>query len=465
MRRTRPVEWTFLAQESVRTPSHCGIFAVCEEGATTAPAFEDVLDEVDSRLTDAPVLRQRLVDPPLHVDHPFWIDDPDFDLEFHVRPMWVPSPGGWTELRDELCRVFSWPLDLHRPPWELYVIYGLDSLPGVAEGSFGLLIKIHHVAVDVGEGFQLANALFSIDPNASRRSCAPMDWRPESPPSWWTLLLHSLTGQAVQRLNPLTSVARTGRRLLSPGPGGPEAVVPGTRLSGRVSGPHRLIDAVSLDFADVHGIYELLPSTINDIALATVSGGLRRYLIAHGELPDQSLAAAVPIAMRSSEEMGAGGDRANATLVDLFTDVADDGERLAAISKISHQIRSMHAGANPHDLCALSEVVPGGPLGRCLRFAAEYRARRGSVAAANTTVIQTPGSRVPLYFLGRQVVSWHGLGSVHDGTGPVHVVTSYRNDFTISVVVDRGSMPDVAFYRSCLRDAFDGLCDYAAAVS
>lgn len=260
------------------------------------------------------------------------------------------------------------------------------------------------------------------------------------------------------------ALARMGGRLLPPGSRGTTSI-PRTRFSAPV-GPHRIVDALAFDFADVRRLRnefrDGVPGlNINDIALAVIGGGLRRYLSTHDELPVQPLVATLPVAMRSRDEMGAGGERVDATRVDLHTDVANDVDRLARISDATDDIAAMHAGARPDHLAAVAEVLPGKPLGTCLRSAGQSAVDNAAKHAVSATVVCSPGPRVPLYFLGGEVVWLQGIGTVLDGTGPVHVVTSYRNSFTISVIADRDAMPDIVFYKRCLLDAFAGLAGEA----
>jgi WS/DGAT/MGAT family acyltransferase len=282
-------------------------------------------------------------------------------------------------------------------------------------------------------------------------------------PSSWNLLLRggaslpqrplaaaNLVGRAVPAL------ARMGIDMLKPDDTKP-VTVPFSRFSGRISS-HRVADAVTVPFATLKAARVRVPgSTINDVALAVVGGALRRYLLKHDELPDESLAAAVPISTRASSEVGAGGNQIDGTRVSLCTDVADDVERLEAISAATKDIRTVRVGVSAGQLSALSEVVPGQLLGTGLRAAAELATKAKITAAGNCTVTNVPGPRVPLYFLGCKVLSCHGVGPIQDGMGLIHLATSYCDDFTISIVADRDMMPDMEFYTECIRDAYAGL--------
>jgi diacylglycerol O-acyltransferase / wax synthase len=451
--------------DSPRTPNHMGPVLICESRRQSGEAitFEEIFAGVESRLPQAPVLRERLVNGPFGLDNPYWVDDPNFDLEYHIRQIGLPKPGGWKQLCDQISRLASRPLDLTRPPWELYVVERLDTIAGIPADSFALFIKIHHTAVDGQEGLQLVNVLTTTDPEASQRAHGACQWLPRPLPSSWNLLWRSVLSLPRR---PVVAAALIGRGIPALARMGIELLVsddeksvpvPYTRFSGKIS-PHRVADAVKFPFAAVKSVRVRAPgSTINDVALAIVGGALRRYLLKHDELPDQSLAAAVPISTRATEDVGAGGNQIDGTRVGLSTDVADDIDRLRAISAATKDIKTARVGVSASQLSALSEVVPGGLLGTGLRAAAELAARAKIRTAANCTVTNVPGPRVPLYFLGCKVLSCHGVGPIQDGMGLIHLVTSYCDDLTISIVADRDMMPDMEFYTTCVRDAFAGL--------
>jgi diacylglycerol O-acyltransferase len=466
MRQLSSTDMLMLMLDSPRTPNHMGPVLICEPARASGHpvTFEEICSAVQDRLPQAPVLRQRLISTPLGLDNPYWVDDPNFDLEYHVRQIGLPKPGGWKQLCDQISQLASRPLDLTRPPWELYVIERLDTIAGVPPDSFALFIKIHHTAVDGQEGLQLVNVLTTVDPEDCRQARARSPWSPRPLPPSWTLLWRDLASVPRRPLaaahmiaRGVPALARIGIGLLQADDDRGSVPVPYTRFSGKISA-HRVADAVALPFAEVKSVRTRVPgATVNDVALAIVGGALRRYLLKQDELPEEPLAAAVPISTRSTDDVGAGGNQIDGTRVSLRTDISRDIDRLAAISQATKDIKTMRVGVSASQLSALSEVVPGQLLGTGLRAAAELAARAKITTAANCTVTNVPGPRVPLYFLGCKVLSCHGIGPIQDGMGLIHLVTSYCDDFTVSIVADRDMMPDMEFYTTCIRDAFAGL--------
>ncbi len=228
--------------------------------------------------------------------------------------------------------------------------------------------------------------------------------------------------------------------------------VPYTRFSGRI-GPHRVSDAVTFDWPDVKKIRQRVPgATVNDVALAIVGGALRRYLLKHDELPEQSLAAAVPISTRASDDVGSGGNQIDGTKVGIRTDIEDDVERLQAISSATKNIRTVRSGVSAGQLAALSEVVPGQLLGdRSAGGLGAGGAREGHHRGQCHGHQRAADRGCRSYFLGCKILSVHGLGPIQDGIGLIHLVTTYCDHFTISIGpgLDRDMLPDMNFYTSC----------------
>src|SRR5688572_4650935 len=208
MQQLSGMDASFVYLETGTAPMHVAGISIYDP--STAPggkvSFKEILAAVESRLHLARTFRQRMVRVPLDLDHPYWIEDPDFDLEFHVRHIALPKPGDWQQLCTQVARLQARPLDLTRPLWEMYVIEGLESIAGLPHGSFALLTKIHHAAIDGVSGAELASAIHDLTPDGEP---PPPDtaWAPDEVPGARELLRRSLGHRA---LGPL----KLGRLLL-----------------------------------------------------------------------------------------------------------------------------------------------------------------------------------------------------------------------------------------------------------
>jgi diacylglycerol O-acyltransferase len=264
---------------------------------STAPGgkvtFKGLMAHIEQRLHMAAAFRERLVRVPLNVDHPWWIQDKSFDLEFHIRHIALPEPGDWRQLCIQCARLISRPLDRSKPLWEFYVIDGLDRVKAYPKGCFGVLSKIHHAAVDGASGTELTSAIHDLEPVALPPERPPREWRGEAKPSAQTLLARAAWNNTVHPFRMLPTFATAigaNRRMMALArqrgglPRGAGSA-PRTRFNAPVSA-HRVVDGIMLDLDDVRAIRKLSSgSTVNDVFLALVGGALRDYLADKGELP------------------------------------------------------------------------------------------------------------------------------------------------------------------------------------
>jgi diacylglycerol O-acyltransferase / wax synthase len=440
---------------------------------STAPggavSFDDVLAYIDARLHISASFRERLVTVPFSLDRPYWIRDPDFDLEYHVRQLALPHPGDWQQFCVQIARLGARPLDMTRPPWELYIIEGLDGIDGVPPGSFAMMLKLHHAAVDGVSGAEMITVLHDPSPDQPREMDLVDDWAPEEPPSTAGLLARAGTNAVVRPVAFVRSVLPQVRSI--PGAiGGLRGASPrATRFNAPVSSA-RVFGAVQFDLGALKRIRTVVPETkINDVALALVGGALRRYLDDKGELPSESLIALMPISLRPTltqrptgqdVEAGAGGNRFSMMPIPMATDLASPLARLQAIQQATAAAKSTDAmGAQA--LTELSEMLPGALMGSVQRAVVRSLNRRGRAAATHTIVTNVPGPQTPVYFCGAKAVVMTGMAPVVDGMGLINGVGSYGGQVPVSFTSDREMMPDPEFYEQCLRDSFGELVELA----
>jgi WS/DGAT/MGAT family acyltransferase len=279
---------TFLNMETARAPLHISSLSIYDQ--SSAPGglvtFKGILANVERRLPLARCFRQRVVFPPLGLDHPYWIEDPDFDLEFHVRHIALPKPGDWRQLCIQVARIHARPLDLAKPLWEMYVIEGLDEVEDLPPGSFAIMSKIHHAAIDGVSGMEIVSAIHDLEPDAEPPRVEDR-WVAEAEPSFLEMAVRTSINsirQPVRFARVLGEVAPPALRALWERREVEEddeeetrrAKVPRTRFNGRVS-PHRVFDAKTFSLADVKQIRKAVQgATVNDVVLATCGGALRR---------------------------------------------------------------------------------------------------------------------------------------------------------------------------------------------
>ncbi len=465
MQQLSGMDASFVYLETGTTPMHVGSVAIYDP--STAPdgkvTFKGILAAVESRLQLARAFRQRLVRVPFDLDHPYWIEDADFDLEFHVRHIALPKPGDWRQLMIQVARLDSRHLDLSRPLWEMYVVEGLDNVPNVPAGSFALVQKTHHAAVDGVSGVEMITAIHDLSPEG-RTDIPRSEWSPEGVPAPWQLLMRASANNAARPMHFARVLGRTmpafsrvqsqlRRRQLKL----PSMSAPRTRFNGNVTS-HRVVEGRRFSLADARKAKSAVEgATINDLVLSVVGGALRAYLDAKGELPNESLSAMAPISVRSEDQKGTAGNQVSGMVVSLASNVADPLDRLVAVRQSTHQSKEFSQAVGARTLSDYSQFIPGGLAGLAARTASRFSVAQRANPVVNTTVTNVPGPREPLYFAGARMVTLVGMGPVTDGMGLIHPITSYCDELIIAATSCREMMPDPGFYAECIEGAWNDL--------
>lgn len=466
MRQLTGLDTSFIHLESASTPMHIGALSIYDQ--TTAPGghvtFKEILAFFESRLDRAAAFRQRLVNVPLGLDNPYWADDPDFDLEFHVRHIALPQPGDWRQLCIQVARLHSRPLDMTRPLWEAYIIEGLDNVKGVPKGAFALVTKMHHAAVDGVSGAQINEAIHDLAPS------------PPAAPEVSTTEHESVRAPTVveqlgrSALRGLTLPLRLGRLLVQGAPtmtrilhndgdraSAKPSRAPRTRFNDNVS-PHRVFDGCSFPMAELNAIRGAVEGVkLNDVILTVCGGALRKYLEAKAELPEKSLIAMAPKNIRTEDQNGTAGNQVTVMSLPVRSDIADPLDRMAAVFAESQAAKDLSKKTQSIVGPELADLIPP-PAGDLLaRIYASASLAERLPPVFNTVVTNVPGPNVALYSMGSKMVASFGLGPAVHGLGLFQPVISYNGQVTISVVACREMMPDPAFYCECLEASFSEL--------
>lgn len=480
MRQLSGAEWALLAADTPSAQNLIAPIAICDP--SDAPGgqitYEDALRFVRTRLQVSSNLRERLLKVPLDLDRPYWIRDADFDLEYHVRHLALPEPGDWHQLRTQIARLGSRPLDLTRPPWELYIIDGLDEIPGIPEGSFAALLKMHHAAAADLTGADIFTALLATSPEPIDDELVDEDWRPDRSPTPAEMLQRAAINgarqpiDAVKTLVPaLWNLSGAVRALNRPTENSTNALRSATRFNHDI-GPQRVWGSTMTPLGDIKAIRSACNGDgdhdvrINDVALAVVGGALRNYLLDKDELPAESLAALAPIPVAphapsdATKPSDSDPSRSNFALaaVDLSTDVHDPLERLLHVAAATARARE-HGAASARKRSDVPYALRMGLAGAMHRTIVRAVNRTGHSLGVHTIVTNVPGPQDPAYFGGARAVYLSGVAPIADGTGLVNAVGHYGDLMPISFTADREMMPDPDFYTECLDLAVADLLD------
>ena len=462
MKQLSAIDSIFVYNEQPNAPLH--ISPVMFYDPTTAPGgfvrFKDILGTFASRLHRSPVFRRKLVTVPLNLDRPYWVEDSAFDLEFHVRHIALPKPGDWRQFCILLARLHSRPLDLTRPPWEAYIIEGLDNVQDLPPGSFAMYLKIHHSAIDGATGNQMVEALH--DPTPRPVADKTVDtWRGEATPSAFVLLAKAYVNalrqpRSIVELVTQTVETRSVAKQIAQ-PQGSHSVREKTRFNANIS-PHRVFGGVPFSLTRVKDIKDAVGAcTLNDVVLCIVSGAMRKYLRAKNEMPESPLIAGVPISTRTPTRSDAQGGNAVAGMrINLRTDVDEPVERLRLINADAVASKAYANAVGAKRMVAVAESFPSSvaALGMRIAVAVHFGSR---IPIIHTIITNVPGPQVPLYMCGARAVSWFGAGCPMDGMGLFHTINSYCGQIVVAYLACRQMMPDPAFYDQCIRESFDEL--------
>jgi WS/DGAT/MGAT family acyltransferase len=486
MQQLTSLDAQFLAMESARTYGHVSGLAIYDP--STAPggtlAREDVCRLVGERIHLLPPFRWKLAPVPLGIDHPYWVEDEDFDLDFHIREAAVPPPGDDRALADVVARLVARPLDRAHPLWELYLIHGL---PG---GRVAALTKVHHAAVDGVSGAEILGVLVDLQPEGREITDRPEEGSVERTPRQLEMLGRGLLGvplqpvraakalatlpmlsdvPGVQQLPGVRLLNRVTTKALNLVPGldaadilerPPVSGVPTTRFNGKIT-PHRRFSFGSLQLDRIKAIKNELSISVNDVVVALCASAVRHYLLVRDELPDEPLVAMVPVSVRTPEEMGTFGNKVSAMIVPIPTNVADPRERLLTAHAVLATAKTRHQAIPASLMQDVTTFIPPAVHARASRLTMRLAASMGP-PMLNLVISNVPGPPMPLYLAGAQLEAHYPVSVITDGVGLNITCMSYRDHVDFGIVVDR-EMADDAWelmeaHRHALLELDEVIC-------
>jgi diacylglycerol O-acyltransferase / wax synthase len=421
------------------------------------PIYEELVDQIMSRLHLVPRYRQRLAFVPFSQGRPVWVDDPHFNVSFHVRHTALPSPGGEEQLKRLAGRVFSQALDRSRPLWEIWLVEGLS------EGRFAMLSKTHHALVDGISGVDIATVLFDTSPDPVPVAPPEQRWVPRPLPTGAQLLADALLERATAPGEIVRGVKATlrgprhvaGRALRALGGVGAMAkaglqAAPPSPLNVRI-GPHRRFTWVEGDLRQFKAVKNALGGTVNDVVLASVAGALGRYLRMHGEATDETvLRAMIPVSVRADVERGALGNRVAAMWAPLPVGITDPIDRLLAISREMEGVKSSGQAVGAQVLTELTGFAPPTIMAQAARLQARQR-------LFNLVVTNVPGPQFPLYMLGRQLEAMYPMVPLAENQALGVAIMSYNGQLNFGLNADYDALPDLEALADELRAAIEEL--------
>jgi len=440
----------FVYLDSRNAPMHVGGVHVYQPTSGKFD-FEDFRRHIAGCLDSSPIFRRRLLQVPLRLGRPFWVEDPHFDLDLHLQHSALPRPGDWERLRELAARIFSRPLDPERPLWHLTFVSGLDACEQFPAGSFAVISRVHHAAADGLGTLDMFNAVWSTEPRPRNRRPTAVRRQPSEPlPGAVGLLKHSFSGafrQPGETLSWAASLLRgglgAGREFIAREHHAPPMLFQAPRSPFNVPiSSRRCFDAVKLPLDEIRSIRAAVEgATVNDVVLAVCSGGLRRYLQAYGHLPEKDLVAMAPISLR--DKVQEGGNRVSAMLIPLEVRVRKPVERLRRIHAHAVDSKAYTEAIGAATLADTSRFVPYSLATAAAGLYSGLHLARYHRPPFNLVITNVPGPRVPLYLGTARLLEGYGTAPVLDGLGLILVVTSYLDTLSISATAAHEAAPDL----------------------
>ena len=450
--RLSAIDASFLAQEKQSSHMHVGALVIFEG---PPPPHADFCAHMESRLALVPRYRQKLAFPPLETGRPFWVDDRNFNLEYHVRHTALPTPGSDDQLRELAGRIFSQRLDRSKPLWEVWFIHGLEG------GRFALISKTHHALVDGVAGVDIATVLFDASPVPAKTEPEVDEdrWTPSPEPSDVELVTEgvkslvrtpfSLAGRAVGALqNPGESLDRL--REAAEGLG--EVVWAGMNPAPDVPlnvpiGPHRRVRWVQSRLADFKEVKNGLGGTVNDAVLAVVAGALRRWLHDRGvRTQGVELRALVPVSIRAEDDKDSLGNQIAAMRGPLPVYVEDPVERLRVVREGMGQLKESKQALGAEVIAGLTDFAPPTLLAQASRL-------NFSTRLFNLIVTNVPGPQFPLYLLGREMEEIVPVAFLPENHALAIAIMSYNGKVDFGLLADYDAMPDIDAFATHLEES------------
>jgi diacylglycerol O-acyltransferase / wax synthase len=438
--RLTSIDASFLHQEGESSHMHIGGVLIFDG---PPPEFDDYLNHIRRRLHLVPRYRQRLATPPLETGRPLWVDDPTFNLEYHVRHTALPEPGTERQLFLLASRIASQQLDRSKPLWENWLVEGLEG------NRFALISKTHHSLVDGVSGVDLATVLFDLEPNPAKPEEDLQPWRPNPEPSPAQLVAAGVRGM----VNSTVSLA--GRALSA-------ATHPGTTLSvlrdaaegvGEIAwaglnpapqtplnveiGPHRRYTVVRQQLSDYREVKNALGGTVNDAVLSVVSEALARWLHSRGVRTEGlEMRALVPVSVRTQAHRGTLGNQLTVMRGPLPVYIADPVSRLQFVSQAMDGLKESKQAVGAATLAAVNNLAPPTILAQASRL-------NFSTRLFNLIVTNIPGPQVPLYVLGRKLEDLFPIAFLPENHALAIAIMSYNGGIDYGLLGDYDALPDI----------------------
>jgi diacylglycerol O-acyltransferase len=471
----------FIHTETPTFKSHFTILTIYDQSTVEGGVlrYRDIVEYFDKMLSPMPVFHRKLLPVPLQLDSPYWIDDPNYHIEAHIRHIALPKPGDWRQFCILASEIQAMPIDMGKPLWDMHIIDELDNVEGYPEGSFAILTRLHHAVAD---GTTAKGIMMAMNQPAGVKPMPPGRESGVEAPGLPTMAVKALVNNTRQildveartlRLLPvvgekISDKARSTLNAIWPLDDAPRLMpnstlkVPQTPFNAP-QGFRRVFQMKTFPLAKIKSVRHSVPdATLNDVVLTVIGEAARLYLENIKSLPRQSLVGSFPINMREdkSAKSGERGNNISMAQTSLHTDEEDLKKRLEKIAESTRQTKEVQQAASVKELLGISKSAPNLLLVLSSKVVAQLGLiESGHTRMANVNVTNVPGPPVPLYFMGAKLLTLTGLAPSWGSNGLTFVVTSYCDDLFISFTGSPNYVQDPQGLADCLIKGFDALCE------
>ncbi|WP_420451137.1 wax ester/triacylglycerol synthase family O-acyltransferase [Ilumatobacter sp.] len=467
MKQLSGLDASFLYMETPNTYGHVNGLAIYERPSEDFDPFEHVHERFGVLVGHLEPMRRRLVEVPFGLDHPYWIDDPDFDIDYHVRHIGLAPPGAADQLCEQVARIVGRHMDRRRPLWEVYVIEGL------ADGRWAMLTKYHHATIDGASGVMMLRILTDPERDAEWTR-EPVPWKGEAIPSDIDLLsatvrhlvanpvkaarlqlklirslaesagIDSVSGAATQARDAIKALVTPAkdRESSEASVSIPVTPAPPTPWNASVT-PNRRFAMRSVSLDNIKALKDATEGTINDVVMAICTGALREYLLRHGCLPDEPLRAMVPVSIRTGDEDDVWTNRVSGIVADLPVNCADPVERVALCREAMNLAKRQMDLVPAETMMEASQITSPVIAASAIRLVGRLKLADRVNSPINVVVSNVPGPREALYFAGARLDAYIPVSTISDGVGLNITVHSYEDRLDFGLIADRELVPDL----------------------
>ena len=446
MQRLSGMDASFLYMETPTLHTHVVGTLILDPSTMPKPRnpFDALEELLRARLHLVPQFRWMVRMVPLNIDHPVFVDDPDFDLGRHVKRSALPSPGSREQLAEFIGMIASVPLNRDRPMWKMWMVEGLE------DGNVALVSKMHHSGIDGSTGADMMAEIFDLDPETGPLDPAP-EWEPENPPSSWQLAGDALVGRAKDPLRPVRAMGRMGSSIVNVAKSavglqdqGHGAALPfsAPRVGfNQTVTPERSIALWHGELEDLKIVKRAFGTTVNDVVLAACTYTLRNYLDAQDELPARPLVASVPVSVHGATQ-SEGVNQVSSMFVRLPVQIEDPVEQLLAVQEDTKDAKELHNAMGADLIQDIAQITPPGVFNLGARLYSSTGLADSLPPVHNLIISNVPGPPVPLFVAGMEVVGLYPFGPLLEAAGLNLTVISNCGHLDFGAIAARDLVPN-----------------------